>query len=100
MADDVCVIHGDCLQRMREMPDGSIDAILADPPYCSGAQLEAQRNTPAQGLRSAKWLDPAGGLAGRLRRDRDRARRSVCGCRPGTPQGCRDPAILGALTLP
>ena len=24
---------GDCLERMREIPDGSVDMILADPPY-------------------------------------------------------------------
>lgn len=25
--------HGDCIQRMAEMPDGSVDAIVCDPPY-------------------------------------------------------------------
>ena len=24
---------GDCLERMKEMPDKSIDAIITDPPY-------------------------------------------------------------------
>ena len=24
---------GDCLERMKEIPDGSVDAIIADPPY-------------------------------------------------------------------
>ena len=24
---------GDCLERMREIPDGSVDLILTDPPY-------------------------------------------------------------------
>jgi site-specific DNA-methyltransferase (adenine-specific) len=24
---------GDCLERMKEIPDGSVDMILADPPY-------------------------------------------------------------------
>lgn len=27
------VIHGDCLEVMRDIPDGSIDLILTDPPY-------------------------------------------------------------------
>ena len=27
------LIHGDCLEIMREMPDGSVDMILCDPPY-------------------------------------------------------------------
>ena len=25
--------HGDCVQRMAEMPDGSVDAVVCDPPY-------------------------------------------------------------------
>ncbi len=27
------LIHGDCLERMKEIPDGSIDMVLADLPY-------------------------------------------------------------------
>ena len=27
------LMQGDCLERMNEIPDGSIDLILADPPY-------------------------------------------------------------------
>ena len=27
------VIHGDCLEVMKYIPDGSIDAIITDPPY-------------------------------------------------------------------
>lgn len=27
------LLHGDCLERMKEIPDGSIDMILCDPPY-------------------------------------------------------------------
>lgn len=27
------VIHGDSLSILRELPDGCIDAIIADPPY-------------------------------------------------------------------
>jgi DNA modification methylase len=25
--------QGDCLERMKEIPDGSVDLILTDPPY-------------------------------------------------------------------
>lgn len=25
--------HGDCLERMKEIPDGSVDMVLTDPPY-------------------------------------------------------------------
>jgi len=27
------IICGDCLEEMKAIPDGSIDAILTDPPY-------------------------------------------------------------------
>ena len=27
------VIHGDCLQVLRELPDGCVDAVICDPPY-------------------------------------------------------------------
>jgi len=27
------LMHGDCLELMRQIPDGSIDAVIADPPY-------------------------------------------------------------------
>ena len=26
-------MHGDCLEKMKEIPDGSVDMVLADPPY-------------------------------------------------------------------
>ena len=29
----VNLILGDCLERMKEIPDGSVDAIICDPPY-------------------------------------------------------------------
>lgn len=47
------IIHGDCLQVMRDLPDGSIDAVVTDPPYCSGSVSEASRSSAkGQGLRS------------------------------------------------
>ena len=44
---------GDCLDVLRDLPAGSVDAVITDPPYCSGGYLEAQKNTPAQGLRGS-----------------------------------------------
>lgn len=32
-SDSVKLFHGDCLERMKEIPDGSVDMILTDPPY-------------------------------------------------------------------
>ena len=31
--DNVWLMHGDCLERMKEIPDGSVDAVICDPPY-------------------------------------------------------------------
>lgn len=33
MNDDVTLWHGDCLELMGRIPDGSVDAIITDPPY-------------------------------------------------------------------
>jgi site-specific DNA-methyltransferase (adenine-specific) len=33
---DVTIIHGDCIEAMRELADESIDAIVCDPPYGLG----------------------------------------------------------------
>lgn len=47
------LFRGDCLGYLASLPDASIDAMITDPPYCSGGYLEAQKNTKAQGLRGA-----------------------------------------------
>ena len=31
--ENVWLMKGDCLERMKEIPDGSVDAIICDPPY-------------------------------------------------------------------
>ncbi len=31
--DSVWLMQGDCLERMKEIPDGSVDMVLTDPPY-------------------------------------------------------------------
>jgi len=31
--DSIHLMQGDCLERMKEIPDGSVDMILTDPPY-------------------------------------------------------------------
>lgn len=31
--EDVKLIHGDCLEVMKSIPDGSVDLVLCDPPY-------------------------------------------------------------------
>ena len=31
--DDIWLMQGDCLERMKEIPDSSVDLVLTDPPY-------------------------------------------------------------------
>ncbi len=33
MTSNIQLYQGDCLERMKEVPDGSIDLVLTDPPY-------------------------------------------------------------------
>jgi DNA modification methylase len=45
--------HGDCLEVMARMDANSVDAVVTDPPYCSGGATEAARGGAThQGLRS------------------------------------------------
>lgn len=37
------LMHGDCLELMKDIPDGSVDLVLTDPPY--GMSLKPQRST-------------------------------------------------------
>ena len=55
----ITIYHGDCLDVLSKIPSASVDAVVTDPPYCSGGSLEAQKNTPAQGLRSKTVQDEA-----------------------------------------
>jgi len=32
-SENVWLMQGDCLERMKEIDDGSVDAVIADPPY-------------------------------------------------------------------
>lgn len=43
-ADDRVKLHlGDCLEVLRGMEAGSVDAVVTDPPYCSGGQFRGDR---------------------------------------------------------
>ena len=33
ITEDLQLLFGDCLERMKEIPDGSVDAVICDPPY-------------------------------------------------------------------
>jgi len=40
---EITLMQGDCLERMKEIPDGSVDMVLTDPPY--GMDLTPQRKS-------------------------------------------------------
>ena len=33
VTSEYSLLFGDCLERMKEIPDGSVDLVLTDPPY-------------------------------------------------------------------
>lgn len=39
--ENIWLMKGDCLERMKEIPSGSVEMILTDPPY--GMNLKPQR---------------------------------------------------------
>ena len=48
--DNKMLGHGDCLELMKHIPDGSVDLILTDPPYgtVKGAGLDGWKNQTTQ----------------------------------------------------
>jgi len=54
----ITLLQGDCLELMRTLPAGSVDAVVTDPPYCSGGFSESGRKQAnGQGLRSETRRD-------------------------------------------
>jgi DNA modification methylase len=51
------ILHGDCIQMMRQMPAESVDFILTDPPYL--VNYRDRSNRAIQNDVSAAWLKPA-----------------------------------------
>lgn len=57
--ESVTLYHGDCLEVMAAMEDGSIGAVLTDPPYSSGGRRENARSLRKSMLRSEEdddWI--------------------------------------------
>jgi len=54
------LMQGDCLERMKEIPDGSVDMILTDPPYGmdfqSNRRLVMDKFKKIQNDNNLKWL--------------------------------------------
>lgn len=54
--------HGDALEILPTFPDGCFDAIVTDPPYCSGGLTASERARPAsakyvQSRQKTQWPD-------------------------------------------
>jgi len=63
------ILHGDCIEKMREMPANSVDFILTDPPYLVNYRDRDGRTI--QNDAKADWLKPAMAEAYRvLKQDR------------------------------
>lgn len=57
--DSVTLYHGDCIEIMRELSDGSIATVLTDPPYSSGGRRENARSirkSMTRGVEDDDWI--------------------------------------------
>lgn len=59
------LMQGDCLERMKEIADGSVDAVITDPPYGMGFQSNWSKKGPrhekihGDDTIDARWLAEA-----------------------------------------
>lgn len=51
------IIHGDCIDVMRKMPDSSVDLIVTDPPYL--VNYRSRDGRTIEGDIDSDWLHPA-----------------------------------------
>jgi DNA modification methylase len=51
----VTLWHGDCLELMKNIPDGSVDLVLTDPPYGTINGIEKSRASKDCGYRACDW---------------------------------------------
>lgn len=54
-SEPVRVVHGDCLDVLRSLPDGCVDAVATDPPY--GQSNESYDGSRAISLRPEVWAE-------------------------------------------
>jgi DNA modification methylase len=53
------VIHGDCTKVMQQMPSGSVDLVVTDPPYLVNYTSRDGRNYENDDPNNAWWVKPA-----------------------------------------
>lgn len=58
------VLEGDCLARLRELPDGSVDACVCDPPYGLSQREPVMAEVLARWLGGEKYEHSGGGFQG------------------------------------
>lgn len=55
-ADGITIYHGDALEVLESI-EGSVDAVLTDPPYASGTRMEAHKSASGAMLRAGRFAD-------------------------------------------
>lgn len=53
------VICGNCVDMLREMPGGSVDLVVTDPPYLVNYHDRSGRSVKGDHWRGKEWLEPA-----------------------------------------
>jgi adenine-specific DNA-methyltransferase len=53
------IITGDCVEVMRELPDGAVDLVLTDPPYLSNFRDRTGRSFQNDNPADTSWLVPS-----------------------------------------
>lgn len=57
MTDDAILLLGDCLELMKDIPDGTVDAVITDPPYgCNKADWD--KSFPTEWYVNARKIAP------------------------------------------
>ena len=51
------LMQGDCLELMKQIPDGSVDLVLTDPPYGTMKNIDKSRASKDCGYRPCDWDD-------------------------------------------
>lgn len=52
---EITLLNGDCLELMKDIPDGSVDLILTDPPYGTIKGIEKSKASKDIGYKACDW---------------------------------------------